>query len=273
MNHYYTYIYLDPSKPGIWKTSFVSFLFEPFYVGKGQGDRLYFHLTDKRKNHKCHKISKIIKNGLQPVVLKIHENQSEIKALENESILIKEIGTGSLIEGAKIGPLTNLKLDGSIQKYSIASKQLMSESAKSRPRQPHSKETIEKMKNSNANKDPKKRAAISAALTGIKRSKEQCDFLSKLHKGKTISAKQREQISKALRGRKRSVKVCVEQSIRQSKTWNIVVEKTNEIITVNNLQKWCDDNIVNYSTLYGTIYRNKFHKGYKLLPLSDVTPS
>ena len=55
----YIYAYLDPRKPGEFKFGNYIFEFEPFYVGKGKGDRCKRHLTEKRTN-KCN-IEKILK--------------------------------------------------------------------------------------------------------------------------------------------------------------------------------------------------------------------
>ena len=39
MNQFYTYVYLDPRKSGKYKYSEYKFDYEPFYVGKGCGNR------------------------------------------------------------------------------------------------------------------------------------------------------------------------------------------------------------------------------------------
>ena len=41
----YVYVYLDPRKPGKFIYNDFSFEFEPFYVGKGYGDRAFGHLS------------------------------------------------------------------------------------------------------------------------------------------------------------------------------------------------------------------------------------
>jgi len=45
MLKFYVYIYLDPQKPGNFSYGPYHFDFEPFYVGKGFGDRYLKHLT------------------------------------------------------------------------------------------------------------------------------------------------------------------------------------------------------------------------------------
>lgn len=74
---YYVYHYIDP------RTML------PFYVGKGQGDRLMDHLketedtTDNR--HKFYKIQYLITNGMDPIIVKIHDNITD----ENEAYLLE----------------------------------------------------------------------------------------------------------------------------------------------------------------------------------------
>ena len=45
----YTYIYLDPTKPGKYYYQGYYFDYEPFYVGKGYGNRFYEHIYIKLK--------------------------------------------------------------------------------------------------------------------------------------------------------------------------------------------------------------------------------
>lgn len=105
---FYVYFYLNPMKPG--KFTFdldFSFLYEPFYIGKGKGDRCehglkYANLT--KNSHKKNTINKIIKHGKYPIIVKIYENLNEQKAFELESLLIDKIGRKNL----KNGPLVNL---------------------------------------------------------------------------------------------------------------------------------------------------------------------
>ena len=55
---FYVYVYLDPRKPGSFNYGKLEFDFEPIYIGKGHGERMYNHLKDsqlKIKNLKTNK--------------------------------------------------------------------------------------------------------------------------------------------------------------------------------------------------------------------------
>lgn len=71
MNKYYVYIYFDPSKKGQFIYDNLKFNFEPFYIGKGTGNRYKCHLDSKNYNndYKLNKISSIRKNGFEPLYL------------------------------------------------------------------------------------------------------------------------------------------------------------------------------------------------------------
>ena len=60
---FYVYIYLDPRKPGEYVYDDLKFDFEPFYVGKGIGNRLnrhiYLYKYDNCNSFKYNKINKI----------------------------------------------------------------------------------------------------------------------------------------------------------------------------------------------------------------------
>ena len=53
-NTFYTYIYLDPRKPGKYEYGDYAFEYEPFYVGKGSNGQWLSHLKiAKNKNGLC----------------------------------------------------------------------------------------------------------------------------------------------------------------------------------------------------------------------------
>lgn len=104
MNNSYVYVYLDTRKHGKFIYHDLEFEYEPFYVGKGYGDRYINHLNEKRivNRHKSGKINNIKKVGLLPKIIFICEGVSDIVA---KSI---EISTISKIGRYPNGPLTNL---------------------------------------------------------------------------------------------------------------------------------------------------------------------
>lgn len=107
MDDFYVYIYLDPRKSGLFKYDFCDLIFEyePFYVGKGRGNRINMGINESSKDYyKNRKIKSMIKDGYFPIALKIFENMSEEKAFDMESFIIKNIGR----EDLGLGPLCNL---------------------------------------------------------------------------------------------------------------------------------------------------------------------
>lgn len=107
---FYVYAYLDPRKPGTFIYKNIAFDYEPFYIGKGTGNRLSVHLIEKSSGnrHKYNKIQSIRKTGAEPLVLKLKENLSEEEAWDYECSLVESIGRSVL----GTGPLTNLKDGG-----------------------------------------------------------------------------------------------------------------------------------------------------------------
>ncbi len=266
---FYVYAYLDPLKPGRFLTSNISFLFEPFYIGKGKNKRAYCHTTKGELNkntHKSYRIKSIISQGQDPFVILLYKDiVDEQIALELETSLISELGTRSLICGGHFGPLTNQKLEGQNAAYSLESRQKMSNSAKSRPRKPHSEETKAKMRESSKKYSEIRSLRCTQQFKGKKLSKQRCDGLSALHKGKTISAEHRASISKYAKERIRTPEECKQISLRQNKSYEILVENTGHIIVVDDLNAWCQEQSIKYNTIFGTYYRQKFHKGFKII--------
>lgn len=106
---YYVYMYLDP------RIKDDTYGFQPFYVGKGMGDRLNEHLKYAEdislKHPKLSKIRKLKKLKLEPIITihKYFDNEKDAYLEEQE--LIDTIGS-NYIKEIKDGPLTNLKRGG-----------------------------------------------------------------------------------------------------------------------------------------------------------------
>lgn len=268
-SEFYVYAYLDPRAKCKLTVNGFTFDHLPFYIGKGKGGRIKSHLTMNHKNHKCHTIKNILSEGLNPILIIIKDKLPELDALELESLFIRNIGTRSYIEGVISGPLTNLKTDGAVQKYSEESKTKMSEAAKLVKHKPHSAETIQKMKDYHANKsDEKRQYLIDSAKrihTGVKKSVEHKAKISLVHKGKTISPEHKAKISLAQTGKIASEKSKKLMSENQFKTYELLIESSGDIIFVRKLGQWCSDNGIKHVTLASNSKRNKFHKGYKIV--------
>ncbi len=101
-NKYYVYAYLDPRENGEYNFGNYSFKNKPFYIGKGKNgsNRLEKHLKlikEQNKdltnnNYKLNVINQILKNGLEPIIIKIVDNLEEKIAYDIEKLLIDMMG-------------------------------------------------------------------------------------------------------------------------------------------------------------------------------------
>jgi hypothetical protein len=93
---------MDPRKPGKYTYDGldICFLWEPFYIGKGKGDRIKKHImshelfNQKRVNHnkiKNFKMKSIIDSGLNPFYIKLYTNLDNKKSSDIEIELILNI--------------------------------------------------------------------------------------------------------------------------------------------------------------------------------------
>jgi hypothetical protein len=116
---YYCYALLDPRKPGDYEYflsdgSNIKLTHEPFYIGKGKGDRMYQHCIEARsgkakRSFKNNKILKIISGNYEVIEHKFQkEFADEESAYAHEELLIFAIGRACL----KTGPLTNRSSGG-----------------------------------------------------------------------------------------------------------------------------------------------------------------
>jgi hypothetical protein len=187
---YYTYIYLDPRKKGLFTYREYTFEYEPFYVGKGHGERCDCHLIENKNlflddlnlSLKQKILVEMIKfDKVNPIILKVKENISEQEAFDLEILLILLIGRLD----KKTGPLTNLTDGGEGPSGRIPwNKEL---------KNCHSKETLKKISESQTGRltsvETKRKIGLKSkgknnGMYGKTHTKEVCEFISKNNKGK-----------------------------------------------------------------------------------------
>ena len=123
MEDFYTYIYYDPSRGN-----------EPFYVGKGHGDRAWKHFSRKEMHPMTQRMQFLKKNKVKPIV-GFYSDLNEEFALLLEMELISKFGRKDLGEG----PLLNLTdggegVSGSKKVFSDEHKRKLSQSSKGKPK-------------------------------------------------------------------------------------------------------------------------------------------
>ncbi len=105
-NKWYLYAFCDLRKPGkyVFNDLNVSFLYKPFYIGKGINDRYKHHKYDKSESYKSNLIQKLLlKYDIDDLLIKLQNDLPEKLAYDLEIDFISKIGR--FING---GPLTNL---------------------------------------------------------------------------------------------------------------------------------------------------------------------
>lgn len=111
MYDYYVYELLNPLKDN-----------QPFYVGKGKGNRCHVHLSETLETtsnpHKFYTIQQITASGLTVPIRKVSINLSEDDAYALEASLISRYGRAHIDNG---GILTNICADGQPPNFSRAS--------------------------------------------------------------------------------------------------------------------------------------------------------
>lgn len=190
---YYVYIYLDPRSRGKYSYDGVgcSFIYEPFYLGKGKRSRMTHHLRRVRKGY-CtdnkiltSKLTKILLSGREPFIQKVKEFSSEKEAFKYEMLLIKSIGRKHL----GTGPLVNLTAGG--DGLTDPDKSIAAKISKAHLGKKLSEEHKAKIKESNL---------------GVKRSDETKKAISNALVGRQFNALWKERISKSLSGKALSEK-------------------------------------------------------------------
>jgi hypothetical protein len=194
---FYVYIYLDPSKNGEFKYGEYSFSNEPFYVGKGKGQRFKQRssVSKTESGYLNNKIRKLDKNGLKPIILKIKDELLENEAFLLEKEVIAQIGRLD----CKKGPLLNFTDGGEGPAGKILSQESKLKISKSKTGKkigPHSDETKKKM---------------SLARKGVKFSEEHRRNLSKSRKKRIMSDATKEKMRKSMIGKNKGKIMSQEQ--------------------------------------------------------------
>lgn len=160
---------------------------EPFYVGRGCGNRYKGHLNQlnehKANPYKSNKIKSIQKLGFEPIIKIVSNNLTLQEADDQERFLIKVIGRLN----KRSGTLTNLTVGGTGGFTGrTMTPELRKKLAKKQTGKKYSDESKKKM---------------SEAKRGTTLSKEQRQKISKSSKGRIISEETKRKISESNKGR------------------------------------------------------------------------
>lgn len=193
MNNSYVYLLIDPRNN------------LPFYVGKGQGNRCNFHVSEakyytKRKSLKLNKIRKLLSLGLSPIVRKVEENVSDEQAIDFECLLIAEIRDLGIA-------LTNMTDGGDGAqgyKHTEEHKQRMREKFKGRVITEEHRQKMCKPKSAQGRKN----IAEARLTTGYRPSEETKRKTSKALKGRSFTDEHRAKIKAGLTGKPKTKIEC-----------------------------------------------------------------
>jgi len=258
---FYVYVYLDPRKSGYYKYSENTFDYEPFYIGKGLGDRCLYHLSENslrinRNRLFINKLKKILNEHLSPIIVKVYKNISEKEALVKEKYLIKNIGRRNL----NLGPLCNLTDGGEgISGYKYTEKQ----------KETNRNNTINYWSNLDVNKkeerfeflrnlgrDPKSKKIVREKYK--KRLKDK-SFLEKIKQSnKKMANTEKEKNRRSQQQKKRWAEDKYKEVYREanSKTF-IITDPKGNIFSIRNLRKFCIENNISYNGMYHTFLRKQ----------------
>ena len=262
---FYIYAYLNP------------ITMMPFYIGKGTENRCLYHITKAKEKRKGSRESscvihcrRLLKVGLEPIIMIISENLSENDAFEKEKTFIELFGRQDINDGI----LVNNTDGGEGFSNLVRSKTHCDNISKAKVGFKHTSESKNKMRKpktytaESKNKFKERRKAFANLPENKKRVSEQ--FLNT-----TLSIEHREKISNSLKtkyaeGIPHLHKIGAEHP--GALYWTLCTP-SNEIIQIPALRHFCNENNLNYSSLRNTLQTKKpisrgLSKGWQIISVS-----
>lgn len=299
---FYTYALLDPRKPGSFVYGEYRFDFEPFYIGKGKGKRMYVHNETwalKKKTRKNNKIKSIIDDGYNHITVKISDYLLEKDALENEIRLISEIGRLD----NNTGILTNHTDGGdgvSGHKHSYETRQKLTKISTGKKQ---SKETIRrrmiKSKGRILPKEQIEQMVKTRAMNGKKYTDIQKKRMSDAHRGKKLAEstkklmsisrtgdhnhmfgkKHTEEACKKMSEKKAGKEVSIKNKESKKRAWSereryLITDPNKNIIKCGNLKQFCREHYLNLNTMQHAFWKGvKTKCGWTIVRIGIKSPS
>ena len=247
---YYVYIYKNP------------ITFDPFYVGKGCGNRAYSHLEKAKNIRKGSRESlcivecrRLLKDGFEPIIEIIINNLTESEALIIERQFISSFGR----RNNNTGILTNMTDGGESFDGLVRTKLHYERIVESRKGYKHSEQTKQKLRKPKTFTEESHQAFIEKCVERSNKP-EAKQRVSEFFSGKSINDEHKQKISQSMKERISSGEISVQHLHRvgadhpYAKTWTLL-SPANEQIEVIALKEFCRANNINYSSLRNTLNR------------------
>lgn len=285
MTNFYVYILLDPRQIGLYLYPGLDyqFQFEPFYIGKGTGQRCHIHTKQRVLNKSSYpvhsKIKNIIKEYKEPIVLKFKTDISEEEAFELEKLLIKQIGRFDL----GLGPLSNLTDGG--EGFSNHRRPCLTEEHKLRignalrgkpksqehrdkmsqrtkgnfgrkPGQKHTKETLEKLKD----KASLRKGKTFEEFYGDEKAEE---IKNKMRQRPCVVGRTHTEETKKILSEK--AKENTGEKARNAKSWMFISPTGEQFLIKGEFRSFCAQNNLSVASMQRVAYKKQeSHKEWKV---------